>query len=395
MPRRVHWVAFASVLALVSGASSAHAACAGPDPALVAKVEPLLAKVRPGVAVEVVRAGKTLLSCADGVADLEHGAPVTADTVFRLASVTKPFTAAAVLELAEQGKLSLADPLSRWVPELPAYGAVTLEQLLTHTAAVPDFTEDASYPEHRARDHSPEAMLTWIGQLARVEKAEPGTAWRYSNSGYVLLGVVIARASGLPLAKAYRTLLLDPAGASGVTVDDASDVVAGRAAGYRRDKTRPSGYANAAVVSPTIPGAAGALRGTARATAAWVQSAFDGWVLGPASLAKWSTPGRLNDGRPNRWGMPTEWREGWKADYSLGWFVDERGGRRRLYHSGDIDGFTTRLAHYPDQDLTVVILSNVDSWALPGDAVEDAALATLAGAGRAPTMDRSAPSSPG
>ena len=207
------------VLALLAALSiSAAPLAAGATPIDIAQVDAaateMLATEAPGLAIAVVRDGRLIYERSYGQAQL-GGAPVEADTVFRLASVTKVFTAAAILQLEAQGRLALADPLSEYVPELPQAGHVTLGQLLTHTGGLPEFTEAADYPDHRPRDHSQAEMIAWIAGLEPDFNFEPGTAWAYSNSGYVLLGTVIERVTGLPLGEAYQQLL--GAGAAGLT----------------------------------------------------------------------------------------------------------------------------------------------------------------------------------
>lgn len=336
-------------------------------PGLEAVVRPTLGAEAPGVAVAIVREGRLLHQMALG--DAGHGRPVRPDTVFRLASVTKVFTAAAILQLEAQGRLSLSDRLSAHVPEIPASERVSLAQLLNHTGGLPEFTEAADYAAHRSRDHSAADMIQWIADLEPDLAFEPGDAWAYSNSGYVLLGIVIERVTGQPLAVAYETLL--GAGVSGLAL--AHDVQDDQtASGYRRSQGE---WVAAHSISMTIPGGAGALAGTATDTARALDALFEGEILDPGAHTQLLATGLLADGRTTRWGMPQAWREGLRADYGSGLFRDEFEGRVRYWHSGNVDGYTSWFAYLPNEGLTVVVLSNGEDAMLPGDAILQAVLA--------------------
>ena len=328
----------------------------------------------PGVSVAVICKGDLVYEAGFGRSRLDrpHDRPYS-DTVFRLASITKTMTAAVVLRLAEEGRLSLEDPVSRHLPDFPGGDRITLHQLLTHTSGLADFTEDATYPAHKAKDHSTAELVAWIASLSPRTRFEPGQGWAYSNSGYVLLGAVIEKLTGQSLQDAYAERLFQPLRLYSMAFDfpgGAPIAYAGhpgpRALGYRRDRAVPDGFAPAAPLSMTLPHAAGGLRATAIDTARFGDALFRGRILSPASLSRMTSPGLRADGRPNRWGMPPEWREGLQADYGLGVFVDEKTGRRRFWHSGDMDGFHTWLAHFPDDGVTLVILRNSEN----GDPME-------------------------
>ncbi|HEX8233869.1 MAG TPA: serine hydrolase domain-containing protein [Caulobacteraceae bacterium] len=370
-------------MALVAMAGGAAAAKTPPSqtlaPAAMAAIDAAAAKTlarSPGMAIEVMRGGRVLFSKAYGMADLEHAAPARTDTVFRIASTTKPFTVAAVLQLVQEGKVSLDDRLSKYVPELPQAEKVTLYQLLTHTSGIPDYAEDPAGAATKAVRRSPAEMVAWIGRLEPRFQFEPGTAWRYSNSNYWLLGVVVERVRGAPLAQVYRERLFKPAGLTHTAFDEPADIVPHRARGYRWSK-EAGGFVNADAISFTMPGPAGGLRSTAHELAAWSQALMHGRVIGPQMLKQMTAPGRLADGRPDRWGMPKEWREGMQADYGMGLFIDAREGVRRVHHSGDVDGFHSWMAYYPDFDASIVILMNSESADAPEQAVQAAVLNSL------------------
>ena len=331
-----------------------------------------LAQGSPGMIVEVAVGGEVAFAGTYGLADIEQRAPVTRDTVFRLASITKTFTAALILALAEDGLLKLDDPLSKHVPEWPRARDVTLYQLLVHTSGIPDYAEDPAGSSTKSVAKSPAEMLAWIVALTPSLQFEPGTKWAYSNSNYALLGLVAERAGGKPLAELYSGRLFGPAGTASLAIDDPADVVRGRANGYRRIKGSPGKFRNADWIHPTIPGPAGALRGTADDLVRWNHALFGGRVLKPASLARLRAPGRLKDGRTTKLGMPEDWQKGLNSDYGFGLFIKPTRAGTRLGHRGDIDGFSTWMAHYPASRTTIVHMINSQSADMPTDAIEAA-----------------------
>lgn len=326
----------------------------------------------PGMIVEVARYGDVLFSGTYGYGDLEQRSPVTQDTVFKYASITKAFTAAAVLSLAEDGLLDIEDPLARHVPELAAAANVRIYDLLVQTSGIPDFAEDPSGLATKSVAKTPEDMLAWIVALTPELDFEPGARWAYSNSNYVLLGLIAERVSGRPLPVLFEERLFAPAGLTATAFDDPGDVVSNRAEGYRRAREAPSGFRNADWISPTIPGPAGGLRGTASDLVRWNDALFGGRILDAHSLALMIAPGLLSDGRTTKFGMLPAWQEGLNSDYAMGLFVKATPGGARLGHSGDIDGFSTWVAHYPENAITIVQMINSQSADLDIDGVEAA-----------------------
>ncbi len=331
-----------------------------------------MAQGAPGIVVQVARAGEVVFARAYGTANLEHNAPMTDETVFRLASITKQFTAAAVLLLVEDGLIDLDDRLSQYVPELPQARDVTLYQLLVQTSGIPDYAEDPEGMRTRAVAHTTEEMIAWIARLEPRLQFEPGTRWAYSNSNYALLGAVVERVSGLTLQQFAERRLFAPAGLTATRFDAPSDIVAHRAAGYRRDREAPSGFANADAISWTIPGAAGGLRTTAGDLLRWTDALFGGRVISEQSLQRMIAPGLLSDGRTTKFGMPEAWQLGLNSDYGMGVFISQSDAGRRIWHKGDIDGFSTWLAHYPEHDVTIAVLQNSQSADIRSAAIEQA-----------------------
>jgi CubicO group peptidase (beta-lactamase class C family) len=354
--------------------------CPSAAQAIDASARKTMARGSPGMLVQVAKDGKVIFTGTYGSANLEHRAPVTRDTVFKLASITKQFTASAILLLEEEGRLKLDDKLSLYVPELPQAQDVTLYQLLVQTSGLPDYSEDPSGSATKSVARTPEEMLAWIGRLTPAFLFAPGTKWGYSNSNYALLGLVVERVSERRLQDVFKERLFVPAGLRDTAFDDPADVVQGRAQGYRRSKAQSGGFANAAWISPTIPGAAGGLRGTGDDLVRWVDALFNGRVLKPASLARLIAAGLLADGRTNKFGMPEAWQKGLNSDYGMGVFIKRTRAGARIGHGGDVDGFSTWVAHYPSRGVTILHMINSESAGMDADGIE-AAVFSAAGDG--------------
>jgi len=272
-------------------------------------------------------------------------------------------TLAAILRLADQGKLSVDDPLSKYVPDFPRAAEVKLRHLLSHTSGIASYTNPkyaAKARDAARRDFTLPQLIQFIATLEPLYEFEPGTAWFYSNSGYILLGQIIEKVSG----KSYRDFLqaefFGPLGLAHTAVDQMGEVLPDRAHGYTPSKGSPSGFVNPMFMSLTVAGPAGAIRSTARDMLEWQLALFGGRVLSPRSLTLMSTPTVLNDGRPTSkgrmppiWGSPT-------AEYGFGLFIDRLDGRRTIGHGGAIPGFNTWMETFPDDGLSIVLLSNTD-----------------------------------
>lgn len=333
----------------------------------------------PGMIVEVARDGQVVFAGTYGLANIEHQIPVTRDTVFKIASITKTFTAALILSLAEDGTLNLDDRLSKHVPEFTQAKDVTIYQLLVHTSGIPDYAEDPAGEKTKSVAKTPAEMLAWIASLQPPRLFPPGTKWGYSNTNYALLGLVAERVGGKPLAELYRERLFAAAGTTALAIDDPTDVVSHRAQGYRRIKGAPGQFRNAAWIHPSIPGPAGALRGTADDLIRFSSALHGGRILKPESLKRLQAPGKLNDGRTTKLGMPEDWQKGLNSDYGPGLFIKPTRGGIRLGHSGDIDGFSTWMAYYPASKTTIVHMINSQSADMDTDAIEAAVFSGAAG----------------
>ena len=297
-----------------------------------------------GVSFVVTQRGEVVASGAYGFADLENRVPASAGTVYAIGSLTKSFTAAAVLALADDGKLSLDDPLGKFVPTFPEPGrSATVRQLLNHTAGIRNMTSlGPRYWAQAGREIEPADLVALFAN--EPPDFAPGTAYRYSNSGYVLLGLVVEKASGMPWGASVTKRLLVPLGLTGTRDGQTADLVPGRARGYSRNKA--GGFENAWSVNLTQGYAAGALLSTAGDVAAWIRRLAVRPPVSEASARAMTTPATLPNGKTLTYG------------YGVG--IDTFAGRRRLFHGGGLPGFDAWAPYVPDEDLAVAVLCNTD-----------------------------------
>jgi CubicO group peptidase (beta-lactamase class C family) len=318
-------------------------ACLGQDTARMDKVvQSYAANLQFMGSVLVARGSEVLFTKGYGSANLEWDIPNSPATKFRLGSITKQFTAASVLLLEERGKLLISDPVKKHLPDAPAaWDKITLFHLLTHTSGIPNFT---SLPDYATL----EPLATTAEQsVARFRDRpldfEPGATWSYSNSGYVLLGYLIEKISGGSYEKFVRENIFIPLGMTDSGYDSNSAIIPHRASGYMPTS---KGFENAGFIHMSVPHSAGALYSTTGDLLKWEQGLFGGKLLRPASLEKMTSP--------------------FKRDYAFGLQVATAGGRKVFEHGGGIAGFSTELAYYPDDKLTVVALGNLSGQA-PGE----------------------------
>lgn len=312
---------------------------------LIVKVDELAATAldKPGAvgfSLAIARGDRIILSKAYGKADLENAVPATEDSVFRIASVTKQFTAAAILHLAEQHKLALDDDIARYVSFPTPHATITVRHLLSHTSGIKNYTDLPDFFDTVApRDLFSKEVLDLVrGQPLDFE---PGTKWAYSNTNYHLLGMIIEKVSGAPYAEYLQREFFTPLGLTHTRYDTAADIIPHRARGYALINGAP---ANASHLSMTIPFAAGGLLSTARDLVQWQLALQSGRVISPASYKQMTTPGTLTDGSSTR--------------YGYGLFLDEIDGHPNTMHEGGIPGFNSILVHFTKEDLTIAVLSN-------------------------------------
>lgn len=295
----------------------------------------------PGVAVLVSRGDEILLSIGVGLANLEHEVPITPQTKFRIGSVTKQFTAAAILKLQEQGKLKVTDTLDKYVPDLPHADKITLHHLLTHTSGLKDFTSEPDFYRTVASSIKSSEMVDSFKSIGT--EFEPGEKFAYCNTGYFLLGHIIERVADASFSEYLQTTFFEPLGMHNTGVHTSQLVLAHEATGYSLTGDRIDKALN---WDMSRAGGAGNLYSTVDDLHKWNRALFAGEVLNAQSLAVAHTV--TEDGVEGDLQMP----------YGYGWIVDEHRGLRRIGHSGGLHGFVSQLNHYPEQQVTVALLHN-------------------------------------
>ena len=303
----------------------------------------------PGAAVIIMEGGKTVYAAGAGLADVNAGKPIGPDTVFRLGSITKQFTAAVLLQLVEENKVALDDPISRYVAGLPAPGAsATVRQLLSHTSGIQSYTAIPGWMTegNLTRARNTEQMIAEFKDQPSPSK--PGEAWAYNNSGYVLVGAIIERVTGKAWHEAVRERITGPLGLGTIRYGDAEATTVGMARGYTR---RDGAVAPAMKIHMSIPHAGGALLGTVGDLGRWGQALHHGNVLKPASYAAMIAPTRLNGGKT--------------VPYGFGIGTEQLRGRLAIGHSGGVPGFSSDSVYFPKEDVFVAVFANSDRPEVP------------------------------
>lgn len=323
--------------------SIAAPAVAAPDPATFpARLDAYFEKEMrthqiPGVAIAVLRDGDVLVAKGYGLANVEHNAPVTTDTIFQLGSVGKMFTATAVMTQVEQGKIRLDDPIVKFFPGAPAsWKNITVHHLLTHTSGIPNFGSDFNY---RA-DYTDDELVTIAAAMPL--SFEPGKRWSYSNTGYELLGFLVKKATGRSYLDVLESDVFRPLSMKTARGISDADIVPHRSSGY---KVVDGQLKNQDWVSPTMNSTAdGSLYATISDMIAWSRGVEQGKILSAASWKEIYTPVRLNSGKT--------------YPYGYGWVIGTAAGKPRLHHGGAWQGFRSYYSRYLSGNLSVVILTN-------------------------------------
>jgi CubicO group peptidase (beta-lactamase class C family) len=285
-------------------------------------------------AVLVAHNGKVIISKGYGMADAAHGTSNSAQTRFRLASVTKQFTAAAIMILQARGKLNVQDAICAHLPDCPdAWRDVTIQHLLTHTSGLPNYTDFMSYEPSQMLPATPDQLIARFSYEPLLYP--PGTTYFYENSDYVLLGRIIELVAG----QSYADFLHDAIFAPLQMRDSGVEAGLGSGPGYA------VGYSSVGAPAPPLDTStlfsAGAIYSTVEDMYRWDQALYTDVLLPAALRSQMFTP--------------------FLRDYAFGWKVDRPGDRLRISHPGMIDGFATYIARYPDDRATVIVLGNLDS----------------------------------
>ncbi len=333
-------------LALVMAAGRLTVAAPLPEP-VRARIDRFFAKWdkpdSPGVALGVIQDGQLVYKRGYGMANLEHDIPISAKSVFRIGSTSKQFTAACVLLAARQGKLSLDDDIRKYVPKLREYESpITIRHLIHHTSGIPGYlnlmkkagkTDDDFY-----RDQD---VIDLLAQQERLDFA-PGTKWKYSNSGYFLLSIIIKKATGRTLREFADEYLFGPLGMSETHFhDDHTMIVKNRADGYAPGK---HGGFRISMTTLDMIGDGGVFT-TVDDLLMWDRNFYDPKVGGRDFIKQQLTPGTLSSGK--------------SVDYAYGLMVSQHGGRKLISHGGSFVGFRAEMLRFPDEHLSVICLANL------------------------------------
>lgn len=303
------------------------------------QVEEVLAEIyaedMPGATVVISQGGEIIFKGARGMADMEMNVPLQSDHILRLASLTKQYTAATILKLVAAGDLDLDAPVGNVLPDFHM-PELTLHQLLNHTSGLPSYTDVPGYmmSDDIRADISTAELIALTSDMPL--DFTPGSEWRYNNSAYVVLGAVIEKVTGLSWHQAMQEMLFDPLGLEATGYYSAAEIVAGRVEGYMQEEK----LVNAPFISMTQPHAAGALSASASDVDKWQQALHNGKVLTDAMYA------RMIDSS-----------KGFN-DYGYGIANSKLRGETMLSHSGGIHGFSTYALWLPQQQVSVVVLSN-------------------------------------
>ena len=296
----------------------------------------------PGASFAVIRGTDTLAYGAYGLANVEAARAPTTATIYEIGSNTKQFTSAAIMKLVEQGRVKLDDDLSTYVPEFPLHGRhVSIRQLLTHTSGIHDYTSSPEWPKTWGQVLSPDAIIKFVA--ADTFDFAPGTAYRYDNTGYVLLGMVIEKASGQKYAKYIDAQFFKPLGLRQTSYCPSRTSDPAFALGYTKG---PNGIERAQFLDLSHPFAAGALCSSVGDFAKWQRALASGRAVSPASYALMSTADTLTNGR--------------RINYGFGLVPGTFAGHATVSHTGGIPGFATAAAYVADDSLSIVVFTNYD-----------------------------------
>ena len=304
----------------------------------------------PGVAVGIYNRGHILLAKGYGLADVELSVPVRPETIFQSGSIGKQFVSAAIMMLVEEGRVSLDDSITKYFPDGPStWKPILIKNLLSHTSGLSEYaTDERTGPKgdfYTRLDFTEEELLKRIEALPIEWPA--GERWDYRNTNYLLLGFVIQKVSGKRYAGYLHERIFKPLGMTSTRLISERDIIPNRSSGYELEEGQ---LKNQEWVSPTFNSTAdGALYFNVLDLAKWDEALYTTQLLSRASLDRMWTVYPLNDGQPNWYG------------YGFGWKIDRRNGHEVLSHGGAWQGFTCQISRYPGDDLSVVVLTNLDA----------------------------------
>ncbi|MFV0289853.1 MAG: serine hydrolase [Mangrovibacterium sp.] len=297
----------------------------------------------PGCAVLVAKNGKIILEKGYGIANLELNASVKPEMVFRIGSITKQFTAVAILQLIEKGELSLNDSIQRVIPNFNTRGKIiTIENLLTHTSGIIGYERfDSKIPNAMRVEFKPEVIIDSLNGFSL--EFEPNTKFNYSNSNYFLLGYMIEKITGKSYQQYLRENIIEPAGLSTTYYDSQTKIIPNRASGY---SYWDGAYHNSEFISMSLAYSAGAMISSVGDLFKWHQALYANKLLKKETLDRALTPYRLADGS--------------KIAYGYGFFIIQEEEFKSIGHGGAIDGFKAGETYFPEEDIFIAVLCNTE-----------------------------------
>ncbi|MBV9302724.1 MAG: beta-lactamase family protein [Acidobacteriaceae bacterium] len=290
--------------------------------------------------VLVAKDGRPLIRRGYGMADFEWAAPNQPNTKFRIGSITKQFTSMAIMMLQERGQLSVRDRMCKYVAGCPAsWQPITIDQLLTHTSGIPDFTDFQDYKRIERFPITPEALVNSFKD--KPLDFPPGAKFSYSNSGYAVLGLIIEQVSHRSYSVFLKEEIFTPLGMKDSGYDSNDEIIEHRASGYVR---KSGAIRNATYIDMTVPYAAGGLYSTVEDLLRWDQALYTEKLVSQKSLTAMFTPH--------------------VAIAGYGWAIETQFGRKMISHEGGIEGFVSKIARFPDEHTTIIVLSNLETAAI-------------------------------
>lgn len=315
------------------------------DKLLIKQLDQLIAEkyksIAPGCVVLVAKKGKVIYQKAFGSANIELNVPMQPEMIFRLGSITKQYTSVAILQLLEQGKISLKDSIQKYVKDYPDKGhTITIENLLTHTSGIKEYQAiNDTTPNGERKDYTPKQGVDFFKKESLV--FEPGTQFQYSNSNYFLLGYIIELATGKSYQEYVNKNLFSAAGLTNTYYNQQEKIIPGRVTGYTRLDTT---LENADYLSMTTAYAAGALMANVEDLFEWHEALYNGQLIKKEMLDKATTPFKLKNGN--------------STGYGYGWYLNEIGGSKTIEHAGAIDGFRSDEIFLPAEDVFIATVFN-------------------------------------
>lgn len=316
------------------------------DDTITVKIDEFLSHTyradQPGAAVIVVQDGKVIFRKGYGLANVELGVPIKPEMVFRIGSMTKQFTAVAVMMLVEEGKIGLDDDIRTYLTDYPNPGKkITVRNLLTHTSGIPELLEIKAWEKHVRDPITPDELISFFKD--KPLDFAPGEKWSYSNSGYVLLGKIIEEVSGKSWTDFLRERIFKPLNLIHTDIDDNRTIVPGHVEGYQKVGDE---IIHAPMVDMSHPYGGGSIYSSVDDLAKWDEALYTNKLISKSSLEQCFTPVVLNNGKT--------------APYGFGWMVQQFLGRKEIHHGGRIYGFLSEGIWLPHEHLYVAVLSNIE-----------------------------------